>query len=249
MKHPDPSRRRAVRGLLAGPAWAGLALGALGAGCAGPSFVPPPPGADPLPVPSLRVGDRWRYRLVNLYNGGTIGETAVEVVAVSPEIRLSVDPGQGRPVLEERYADAWTVIAETIYDAPMVFESPMPVVPPGARAGQSIASRTRYRSEFASRPLDWAQRVRVVGWERVSVPAGTFDALRIEKIVDRFEHPDFFRYMPDRVDVLWYAPEVGRWVQRQWTGTYMPGAPTGRMGRAREERTRWALTGWQPAPR
>ena len=248
MPHPDPSRRRAVRGLLAAPAWAGVAFGALGAGCANPSAVPAPAGAEPLRAPSLRVGDRWRYRLTDLYNGGTVGETAVEVVAVSPEIRLRVDPGQGRPVLEERYADAWTVIAESVYDAPMVFEAPMPVVPPGARAGQSLASRTRYRSEYSSQPLDWAQRLRVLGWERVTVPAGTFDALRIEKLVD-YRHPDFFRYLPERVDTLWYAPEVGRWVQREWTGTYMPGSPTGRSGRAREERTRWALTGWQPAPR
>ncbi len=239
----DPFRRRAVRGLLAAPAWAGLAFVA---GCASPSAVPPPAGADPLPVPTLRVGDRWRYRLTNLYNGGTIGETLVEVTAVAPEIRLRVDPGQGQPVLEERYANPWTVIAETIYDAPMVFDAPMPVVPPAARAGQAIASRTRYRSAFSSEPLDWAQRLRVVGWERVAVPAGTFDALRIERLVD-FRHPDFFRYLPERVDVLWYAPEVGRWVQREWTGTYMPGTPVTRAGRAREDRVRWALTGWQPA--
>ncbi len=245
MTHADPSRRRAMRGLLALPAWAGVAAVA---GCASPSAVPPPAGADPLPPPALRVGDRWRYRLTNLYNGGTVGETAVEVVSTSPEIRLRVDPGGGQPVLEERYADAWTVVAESIYDAPMVFDAPMPVVPPGARAGQSIASRTRYRSEFSSQPLEWAQRLRVVGWERVSVPAGTFDALRIERLVD-FRHPDFFRYLPDRIDVLWYSPEVRRWVQREWTGTYMPGSPVPRQGRAREDYTRWSLTGWTPAGR
>ena len=240
---PDRSRRRAVGGLIALPAWAGLALGA---GCAGPAAVPPPAGADPLPTPPLRVGDRWRYRLTNLYNRSTIGETEVEVLSVSPEIRLRVDPGQGQPVLEERYADAWTVIAETIYDAPMVFETPMPVVPPSARAGQAIASRTRYRSAFASEALAWSQRLRVVGWERVAVPAGTFDALRIERLVD-FRHPDFFRYLPERIDVLWYAPEVGRWVQREWTGTYMPGTPVIRNARAREDHVRWALTGWERA--
>ncbi|MFO0462512.1 MAG: hypothetical protein ACK50I_25465 [Burkholderiales bacterium] len=45
MPHPDPSRRRALRGLLAAPAWAGVVLGALGAGCANPSAVPAPTGA------------------------------------------------------------------------------------------------------------------------------------------------------------------------------------------------------------
>jgi hypothetical protein len=242
MPRHDALRRHLVRGLLTTPGWAALALGA---GCANPSAIAPPPGADPLPAPAIRVGDRWRYRLTNLYNGSTIGETAVEVLGIAPEIRLRVDPGQGEPVLEERYADAWTVIAESIYDAPMVFDAPMPVVPRGARPGQSIASRTRYRSPLSNERLDWAQRLRVVGWERVTVPAGTFDALRIERLVD-FRHPDFFRYLPDRIDVLWHAPAVGRWVQREWTGTYMPGSPVPRGGRANEERVRWSLTAWQP---
>lgn len=245
MSAHDSFRRRTVRGLLAAPAWAGLALGA---GCAGPQAVPPPAGADPLPVPSLRVGDRWLYRLTDLYNGGTIGETTVEVTAVSPEIRLRIDPTTGDAPLEERYADPWTVIAETVYDAPMVFETPMPVVPPGARAGQSLASRTRYRSPLSSQPLAWAQRLRVVGWERVTVPGGRFEALRIEKIAD-FRHPEFFRDRSERVDVLWYSPQVGRWVQREWTGSYEPGSPVRRIARSREARVRWSLTGWQPAPR
>lgn len=245
MSAHDPSRRRAVRGLLAAPAWAGLALGA---GCASPNAVPPPAGADPLPVPQVRVGDRWRYRLTNLYNDGPLGEVTAEVTAVSPEIRLRIDPMTGGSPLEERYADPWTVIAETVYDAPMVFETPMPVVPPGARTGQSIASRTRYRSALSSEPLAWAQRLRVVGWERLTVPAGTFEALRIEKIAD-FRHPDVFRDRPERVDVLWYSPQVGRWVQREWTGTYEPGSPVRRIARSREERVRWSLTDWRPAPR
>lgn len=248
MDRPAPARRRIVGGLITAPAWTGVALGALGAGCAGLPAVPAPAGAEPLPQPALRVGDRWRYRLTDLYTGATVGEAQVDLVAAAPELRLRVDRGDGRPALEERYADAWTVVAETIYDAPLRFEAPMPVVPPGARAGLRSSSRTRYHSEYASRALDWSQRLRVVGWERVEVPAGTFDALRIERMID-FAHPDFFRFGAERVDVLWYAPQVGRWVLREWTGSYMPGSPVPQRGRAREERTRWSLVAWQPAGR
>ena len=241
----DPIRRRALGRLLGLPV---LGSGLLGAGCASRMSVPAPAGAEPLPVPVLGVGDRWRYRLINRYNGSTVGETTVEVLEVAPEIRLRVDPGNGRPVLEERWANPWTVILETIYDAPMAFETPVPVVPPGARAGQGLTSASRYRSERSSSVLGWQQRLRVVGWERVQVPAGSFDALRIERFAT-YQHPDIFRYAPERIDTLWYSPQVGRWVVREWTGSYLPGSPGGRGSRALEDWVRWELTAWEPAKR
>lgn len=231
---PSPLRRRLALALPAAPLVAA-------AGCA-TAPVPAPPGADPLPAPRLAVGDRWRYALTDLYNGGALGEAAVEVRAVAPEIRLAVRlPGAAAPV-EERYADAWTVISEAVFDRPVTYETPMPLVPPGARAGQSSASSTGYRAEGTARRLRWQQRWRALGWERVTVPAGAFDALRIERLVN-FEHPDPFRYDPFRRDVLWYAPAAGRWVRREWTGDYMSGGPVPRASRSLEERVRWELLG------
>lgn len=244
---PGSVRRRLLGGLSLLPGWHRVALGpgaAAGlAGCAAGHAVPAPPGGEPLPAPALRIGDRWRYRRTNRYNGGVLGETTVEVVETGASLRLSVDHGDGSPPLQERWAEPWQVLEEPFYDAPMVFEAPVPVVPPGARPGQRLSTSTRYRSERASGPKRWTQRLHVTGWERVTVPAGTFDALRIERLIG-FEHPDVFRFDPERSDVLWVSPRVGRWVAREWTGTFMPGSPVGRSGRAREDWIRWELTGW-----
>jgi hypothetical protein len=226
------ARRRFAAGLPAVPL---LAAG----GCAS-TPAPAPPGGEPLPPPRLTVGDRWRYALTNLYNGGALGEATVEVLALAPEIRLAVLlPGAAAPV-EERYADAWTVIAESVFDRPITYDTPVPLVPPGARAGQASLSSTGYRAEGMSRRLRWQQRWRALGWERATVPAGTFDTLRIERLVS-FEHPDAFRFDPFRRDVLWYAPAAGRWVRREWTGDFMSGGPTPMSGRSLEERVRWEL--------
>jgi len=237
----SPTRRRAV---LATPA--ALALGATG--CAAIPAVAPPPGAEPLPAPVLRVGDRWRYELVNLYNGGIDGEAVVQVAALAPEIRLTVALPGREPPLEERYADAWTVLADAGYDHRIVFETPVPVVPPGARTGQRLFTRTRYRADGWSDRLAWQQRLHVTGWQSVQVPAGRFDALRIERLIT-FRHPDLFRDDPHRLDVIWYAPAVGRWVLREWTGDYMSGGPSPYAARSLEERTRWQLLAWEPATR
>ncbi len=245
----NPLRRRSVGGLLSIPAWTALgSVAALGAGCTAPATLPAPAGAEPLPAPALRVGDRWRYVLINRYNGGRIGETSVEVVAVSPEIRLRVDPGGGAAVTEERYADAWSVLVDGTYDSRITFETPVPVVPPGARTGLSIRSSTRYRSEVSNDLLAWNQQLTVRGWERVQVPAGSFTALRIERMI-QFKHPDVFRFDPLRTDTLWYAPEVGRWVMREWTGNYMSGGPQPMRSRSLEDWVQWQLSAWEPAKR
>lgn len=237
--HPlSPDRRRALAAI------ASLAAAGAAAGCATGSAVPAPAGGEPLPLPSPKVGDRWRYRLIDRYNHGQIGETTVSVASVASEIRVEVDAGGGRPVITERYADAWRVIEESTFDAPIVFDRPMPLAPPDARTGSAIMTTGSYRSELGSGVYRWQQRLRAAGWERVTVPAGTFDALRIERLVT-LEHPDRFRLFPERTDLLWISPQVGRWIAREWTGTFMPGSPTGRAGRAREEWVRWELTAWQ----
>lgn len=236
----DPDRRRTLATLA-------MLAGAAG-GCATGAAVPAPAGADPLPVPTLGVGDRWSWRLVNRYNGGSMGELTETVTAVTPEIRIRVEGGGAPAPLAERYADPWRVVEETTFEHPVTFDVPMPLVPPAARPGAAISTSGRYTSPFGSGTYAWQQRLRAVRWERITVPAGTFDALRIDRLVN-LEHPDRFRYFAERTDVLWVSPQVGRWVAREWTGSFMPGSPTGRAGRAREDWVRWELTGWQAGGR
>ena len=245
----DRSRRRAIRTGLGLPV-ALSALSVLGSGCATPNAMPAPAGLEPLPVPTLRVGDRWRYVLINRYNNIPIGEVSVQVTAVTPLIRLSIDRGADKPVLEEIYTDPWSVMLETVYSGePIRFNDPMPVVPQGARTGLNLRSNTRYTTTpTTSSAYAWSQRLSVEGWERVTVPAGSFDALRIVRLIN-FEHPDVFRYSPERTDIAWYAPQVGRWVKREWTGDYMSGGHTSLRGRTREDWVNWQLTAYQPVPR
>lgn len=243
------SRRRVIGAGLGLPLSA-TAVAVLGSGCAGPATMPAPAGLDPLPVPTLRVGDRWRYVLINRYNNTPIGEVAVQVTAVTPLIRLSIDRGPDKPLVEEIYTDPWSVLLESIYTGePIRFKLPMPVVPPGASAGMALKSETRYTTTpVTSNEYGWSQRLSVQGWERVTVPAGSFDALRIVRLIN-FDQPDVFRYSPDRTDIAWYAPQVGRWVKRDWTGTYLTPDLMPRGGRGREDWINWQLTAYQPAAR
>ena len=235
----DPGRRRLLR--------AGTAVGLLPLlpGCAGPVYLPGP--AEPPPLPTLNVSERWRYERFNVYNGQSLGLQIATVAAREADgsLRLALTDGQGAPAGEERYLGPWQVLLDLSYDQPQRFAQPMPLLPPRLAAGEGSRLSTDYQVPGASGRFRWSQWLRAPGWERVSVPAGEFDCLRVERLI-HFSHSDVFREMPQRRDTIWYAPAVRRWVRREWTGYYYwPGQPPTRL---QEDWVVWQLLDHTPAP-
>jgi hypothetical protein len=214
--HPSDTPSRPVRRrLLAGAG----ALGAAAlAGCALP--MADAPARPPAPAPRLRVGDQWRYELVNRYNGLRLGEVTMRVSALAPQLRIAV-AGAGAPEAgtEEVYAEPWRMLQEPGYDLVQVYETPQPLLPARLEAGASERWLGRYRIAGSDEWLYWSVWAGAVRWEEVNVPAGRFEALRVERRI-AFKHSDLWREQSERLDTLWYAPQVNRWVQREWTGTY-----------------------------
>lgn len=231
---PDLLRRRLL-----------MAAAALPAACASPlpSLAPP---ATPPPPPRVTIGDRWHYETIDLYRGARVGELSAEVIrgAAAPLVVALTDQ-RGAPLGQSVWSRPWDVIVELAYDVPQTFEKPMPLLPdllvPGARRSDA----TYYSVPNSSSRLYWRQSLRATGWERIEVPAGGFDALRVERYIN-FAHWDSWRELPWRIDTLWYAPLVERWVQREWTGRYR--WPGGRqLVEADEDRIRWRLLDWHRA--
>lgn len=224
----------------------------LPAGCAVPRFLPPPPG--PVRPPAVRVGQRWHYETIDLYRGARTGELTAEVVraaalgatsggtAPDAAIVVALSDARGAPAGEERWARAWDVIVEPAYDVVQTFDRAMPLLPERLEPGAARTDASWYRVAESSSRLQWRQWLRAPGWERITVPAGSFDALRVERLID-FQHYDSWRQWPRRYDTLWYAPQVNRWVQREWSGEYRwPGGRAPAI--AYEDRVRWRLLDW-----
>lgn len=229
---PRPLRRRLL-----------LAAAASPLGCATPKFVAPPPGI--VPAPQVRVGQRWRYDEINRYNGERRAVVTAEVVERSPRLRVTLTDEHGERRDDEIYDRPWRVVQEPSYDATQVFDRPLPLLPEPLAIGGGGITRVGYRSVLdRSTPLVWIERMVGRGWESVSVPAGQFLTLRVERII-QFVHIDFVREESIREETLWYAPEANRWVQREWTGRYqLPGGLTRPI--IREDWIRWQLRDWQP---
>lgn len=222
-----------------------IALAALPAACASPAYIAAP--AAPVAPPRVRAGDRWRYALTNAYNGQTVAEVTQQVAQTTPQLRLTAVDGQGNALHDEVYAAPWVVVQESLFDRLQVYEQPVPLVPPQSIAAGSGENTGVYYAipEFGPRRFWWSQLRRAPGWERITVPAGTFDCLRIERQVT-FQHSDVFRMGSSRFDTLWYAPQANRWVRRHWTGRYL--LPGGRRAVMLEDAVTWNLLEYVPAP-
>ena len=252
IERADPRRRALVLG-----GGAGLALPAIGlAGCATGS--PDPGSAREFPPPRVAVGDRWVYRETNLYNNLPLADVAVTVTAATPLTcdvqRMRSDSTAGEiprrdTTVQEIYASPWAVDHEPTYDLTMDFAEPMPLLPPSLRVGEKEYSKTRYTVSGYSGTYGWTQYLRAMGVERIATPGGSFDCLRVRRMI-WFDYPDVFRFSSARVDNVWYAPEVSRWVRREWTGDYLHENSLGRHGtRRREDWVRWDLLEYKPGAR
>ena len=260
MTPTDHARRRLLRsGLLAAPlapAWlAGCATRPVGEAIAGPTQAPRPP--------TPRVSQRWRYRLINRFNERPITEVTATCVEVMPQVRIELVRADGKPIFDEVYTRAWQVVQEPFYGTPLVFDEPMPLLPDPIAVGADMYRDTRYRVRGYENRFQWRLWMAAPRWERIVVPAGAFDCLRIERMV-RFEYWLPFRLSSRREETLWYAPAVERWVRRDWAGYYLdpsPPDPSDRPGRAfraapmrvalideREDSIRWELTEHVAAP-
>jgi hypothetical protein len=226
-----------------------LATLALPAGCTIQPLASLP--TTPIPAPggpvSLRaplVGQRWTYRQLNFFNSSLLGVVQETVASLRPTIDVDRRADSGAALPDERHAAWGQLLRDPAWDYPMTFEAPVPLGPASLTVGETSTVNTRYRMDGGSIPF-WIQVHSVVrGWERVTVGAGAFDTLRVERLI-RLDHQDPTRAETVRRDILWLSPEVGRWVARETSGEYFLLGSSRMWSYSPEDHFRWELTAWQ----
>ena len=225
-----------------------LALAAAPVGCAIQPLAPlttqalaTPPGVPALRPP--QVGQTWTYRQLNHFNGSEVAvvrETVATVAASGGGVVVERQAGT-TPLPAERHSTWGQLLRDPVWDYPLNLEHPVPLWPTALAVGQVQRVNTHGREDGGSYRF-WVQvHTAVVGWERVTVPAGTFDTVRVERLV-RLQHRDVNRLETVRRDVLWLAPAVGRWVARDTSGRYRePDGDKLGGGEYLEDHFRWEL--------
>jgi hypothetical protein len=188
----------------------GGALGTSFASCASVD-----PGGAPGPAaqaPTYRVGDRWVYRWQDGFRAPMVWDETQEVTAVGPQGIAVRVIAKGATVDVERIEE-WTAPGVVQVGAAFALETKR-FEPPLVRyqyplvSGERWSQKVRDPNEPAG-PYGPIDRYTVVGgYDRVTTPAGAFDAIRL-RVIMRLDDEQFWRYATECTYLVWYAPEIG----------------------------------------
>jgi hypothetical protein len=207
---PDVTRRDLLRLLAAAP---------LFGACRGPSVLsqaglqPVPPDGLPreLPAPLLRPGYEWRMVTHDELTGLVSERMRVVVTRADADGYDLTETLQAGNVYEVRYDRSLNLVRwrnRAFAPAYPRFAFPLAI-------GKTWRVDVRSSAIPAVRYGTLIERVSAVvrGWERVTVPAGTFTALRIELALN-WRDTDAAGVWGNSSDTFWYAPEVRNAVLR-----------------------------------
>ncbi len=225
---------------------ASLALAGVLAACAVPGPIPGTPaiGSAPIGAPTIRVGDRWVYR-------GSDGEAPDSISLERTVSRIDGD----RIEMRQQMLDSSGRAEPGVRVRSMSRSTLAPDIA-GKVSGQiryadfplALGKSWEYRYQLAAGAnslSSYRVAARVEGIERVRVPAGVFDAVRIE------HQGDWSTPVADAgavstitgriVGTFWYAPAINGWARIDLT-LYRPDGSV-------ETRLQQELVRYEPAQR
>lgn len=217
-----------ARGICSGahPAPGRSGLGAIGlvlllAGCQAapvPTLTNPFAQAD---APRLAVGEIRVYRLSNGYNNEVRGQFVHQVEKIEAD-RAVVSITPDRPSLGQPYTEVSTMEGNwlrrqiTSHDQPVVYEfaTAYPAYVRPFEPGKSWSVRVNATDPATGRRGSVRVDGKVLGAERIRVPAGEFDTIKIRRYVYTGDW-DYFLQETTIDETDWYAPALGRPVRME----------------------------------
>jgi hypothetical protein len=187
--------------------------------------------ATPVARPEVKVGDSWTYsrldRVTNQVTGAFLN-TVEKIDAGEIAVRSQPEGGGGNPQVS-LYTLDWNVRkAGNRTFNPMMLHFVFPL-----EQGRTWEGKFKSPSRDGSGTVDWEADGRVLGFESVTVPAGTFNAAKISvKYRWVYSGPRGGLWTGDGTRTIWYAPEARRWVKMEEDWLSPGNAP---------ERTTWEL--------
>lgn len=222
------------------PIVAALAASLLLAACASPLPQNPPAGlAGDVQAPAVKPASLYRYAVSDGYTRIPRGTIAYRVAHISAD-SISVDVTTEREQSTETYTRDWnwlvrpatnmqTFIYKPAYQA---FQFPL-------SAGKKWTATATATDPADGRSFPVRIEGTVLGWEKVRVPAGEFDTLKVRRVV----YLDYFKQGVRGeswiIETDWYAPAIGQVARKETTSRYWRLAaaePQFRFVRAKGER-------------
>jgi hypothetical protein len=219
-----------------------LSAAALSAGCASNRHGAAGPRTPASSVRQPAVGQSWRYAKHDFYSRKLVDYQIDRIAAVGSTVDIDSQseaaktdrsswgsswlskyvPHRDAPdgALPSEIQQPWSkVLVDPHWSQVQVYETPIPLWPTQLQPGWKYHIDTKYKAPSNQDGLPWDQTMTAHAWETITVPAGTFKALRYSNLIN-FRSVDFSRADSRRMESIWFAPEVGRWVVRESSGSY-----------------------------
>ncbi len=187
-----------------------FALLAFVGGCAtDPVIVPKDVPASVAPA-QVRVGDFWEYRVRDAYTNFDRGLRRYAVSYAGAD-RIVVDVTEdGHRADALVYAPGWNGLEHQLTNLQRFSYAPaFPAYAYPLEPGKTWYTVVNATDAVTQRQYRVHTRGKVVGWERIKVPAGEFDALRIQREV--FAGNSDARHTQEEINETdWYVPALRR---------------------------------------
>jgi len=192
------------------------------AGCGQMSPVGEP--SRDIPAPTYHVGDRWvysvedgfrvKYRWVETYEVTSIGPAGIAVRVTQRGERIDT-------VRTEQWVTPGQVSVGAVYNnETRRFGVPLQLYNFPLRRGQTWNQWADNFNETAQTQGAINRYVVVGDWQKVTTPAGTFDAIQLY-ILMRLDDAEFWRWPTTCTYRAWYAPDVGAIVREERDAGYL----------------------------
>ena len=160
----------------------------------------------------------WKYRITDSYTRLTESES-IEVTRVT-EDRIHTRSSRSGPVAPGSPAaggvtEVWDRDWNKLRRGDTEFSPYYPVLKFPLEPGRSWSGVAQWYS--GSGTLRHQISAQAGGWERIVVPAGSFDAIRIDVrgAISETGSINYYAQAGSIASVIWYAPAVGRIVKKQ----------------------------------
>lgn len=234
-------------------------------GCVARGTKVPAPGGLASVVRAPAVGQSWRYAKHDYFTGKLIDTQMdrVSKIGQSVEVESRSETAEDRPITFPSWGESWwrdnmpaaaariggpieihrpwgMVVVDPHWSEMESFKQAIPIWPSELRPGWSAVVNTYYKVPGSEEAMPLQQTMEAKRWESVSVSAGRFIALRYYNIIN-FRFSVFSeRTAAQRVEHVWFAPEIGRWVMRESVGTFREQLGS----EVNESSYRWELLSW-----
>jgi hypothetical protein len=190
--------------------------------CTTPLPQTPPAGtASSLSAPSVKAGSYWRYEVTDGFTRLPRGSVQYRVSDVmSDSMTVEVQGFDGERT--ESYTRGWNWLVrpatnmQTFVYAPAYEALPFPL-----SAGKKWRHNGTATDPATGRSFPVRIDGEVVGWTKVRVPAGEFDAIKLRRIVYLDYWEQGVRGQSLIIESDWYAQAVGQVVRRETTSKYL----------------------------